>query len=75
MELEKGDDFIDGYDILKLAVTRLQEDNGFKLITADHEVMLFGECYFTESDDRHALFPEQEWNKVLKHNSEIRDEI
>jgi hypothetical protein len=70
-QLSHSEYYIDGGDILKIAVEELQERNNFKLITPDHEVFIQNLYLNEDFEDRNDAFSESAWDKMIKHNEDI----
>ena len=79
VDIKKEDGFIDGYDLLDVVVPRLQEFNGYKLISPDHEVRIHGMCYYRDDkhdrEDKPNVFSNEAWDKVVQHNEKITEEM
>jgi len=66
---KKHHGYIDGYDMLNLAV-RLLGRRGFKRIKPDYEIRMHGMCLYRDDDERPGVIPEDAWKAITKHNED-----
>jgi len=75
-ELKNDDNFISGHELQDAIVPILAKK--FEHVQMDHEVLLYGECYY---NDRYSEYEKPQtitddaWNKILEHNDKIHDEL
>ena len=68
--VKKHHGYIDGYDMLKLAV-RLLSRRGFKRIETDYEIKMYGACLYRDDYDGPNIIPEDALKAITKHNDDV----
>jgi len=72
--LKKKRDYINGHDVLDKTVNILKKKYNLKLIKPKLEIMFYGSCLYSESEEKPAIFSKKMWLAILKHNRKI-DEL
>ena len=72
-QLKDSYSFISGHCIQDKMVPILSKK--FEHIQMDHEVLLYGECLYSEGHEKPQTITDEAWDKILKHNEKIHNEL
>jgi hypothetical protein len=72
-KLQDDDGFIDGHDLQDEIVPILAKK--FEHVQMDYEVLLHGECLYSDDYQKPETITDDAWMKILEHNKKIHDEI
>lgn len=74
--------FINGHTVLgswnpeiKYYLRDKMESQGFHMIEPDYELTFEGECLYNKGYKKPPIFSKKDWEKILKHNIAVRDDL